>query len=660
MRLADLPSDLLGLLLASKLTSFLIIPLWKSGDRILQHKLSVGVHFVDLDALGFVPCSRFPKLLSCLKNLRHLALSRGRLPLMPSEEDLSAELRKLDYHKLETLKISSLDASGALVLHDANERARLGLQSKLWTTASRFPVLSTLHIAAGKRGVSDIAASDFCGLPPTLTKLTTEILNLADLPQGSFICASLPRALLEWKTFIIDLAGLALDSEAFWKDAPPHLQVFGESRPLEDSVPSHPEVLPRSLVNFAIGKTNGFPSSFSYLQRMPPLFDSYWIPLGCHGFPDSLEHFQSLGLPRQPSTLKISPPPGRLELNPSDIGSLPRSLLDLTIADSTGSSGARIETNEEILCRPGLWPPALTSLDLGFSSEQTQLLSHLPATLTELTLHLAEERVPSKLIPRCISTLWIHLTTPRLTLILEPGLPETLLHLHVKVRHELTSFDIGFFDNLPSSLLSLSLPFVEELYYNDFYPFKLPSGLTSLMASRWPIEWFESFPSSLTALKIPALDLGLANSLDEFDYCFGFLSSNLVSLTLSSWSPLPLSAVATHFSRMTRLVSLNIQHLAQCDQQVLQHLPGSLRKLHITLETITREFAKLLNPRLTVLHIATGTDIGDLLAEFWPLGAPWIHEGFSDARNRVTQRKEEVMQQMLSFSGASCPSPLVQ
>lgn len=102
MNLAGLSADVLGLLLSSASSSFLILRLWKCGNRALNSKLAAGVTHVHLDQVQALR-SPYPRMLSELRQLRCLTL-KALSSLMENLEDLVKELHKLP-ESLQELRI---------------------------------------------------------------------------------------------------------------------------------------------------------------------------------------------------------------------------------------------------------------------------------------------------------------------------------------------------------------------------------------------------------------------------------------------------------------------------------------------------------------------------------------------------------------------------
>lgn len=110
--LLNFPSEILGLILNGSQFSYLILRLWKTGNRLLQEKLASGVTDVCLRTVSALP-SKYPLMLSKLRFLRHLSLASHSY-IFEDPRQWQVELKKLP-QTLETLKISSEDAISSLL-----------------------------------------------------------------------------------------------------------------------------------------------------------------------------------------------------------------------------------------------------------------------------------------------------------------------------------------------------------------------------------------------------------------------------------------------------------------------------------------------------------------------------------------------------------------
>lgn len=103
--LAALPSELLDCILGNERSSFLILRLWKCGNKIMNAKLSESITYVSLSHAD-VSTSRYPRFLPQLRKLRHLALSSNVSLMLDCPQEWNLELAKLPA-SLEHLELTS-------------------------------------------------------------------------------------------------------------------------------------------------------------------------------------------------------------------------------------------------------------------------------------------------------------------------------------------------------------------------------------------------------------------------------------------------------------------------------------------------------------------------------------------------------------------------
>ena len=196
VHLSHFPSEVLGLILSSKHSSFLVIDLWKSGNRLLQHKLTSCITIIDIEDLNFASNSRFPKLISCFPNLTTLRIDRGLGSLLDSSALLSYALRDLP-SSLTNLSLVSSDAPFALLDYDspgsvvssASNRAR----SRLYDWSKVFPSLRSLEMVDLLNDTS-LEPRDFLGLPRTLRHIDMSVPHRQILESYQY----LPSSITTW------------------------------------------------------------------------------------------------------------------------------------------------------------------------------------------------------------------------------------------------------------------------------------------------------------------------------------------------------------------------------------------------------------------------------------------------------------------------------
>lgn len=163
MRLAHLPAEILGRILDSKDSSYLVVTLWNCGDRLLSEKLTSGVQYVHLVSNLQHRC-HWPRVLSELRHLRYLSINSDE-DLLDNMNEWMEQLTALPA-TLEHLGLNSPDSSIAVAVllprfFDSHEPRH--------PIIARFPRLSSLDINA-------IDAADLEFLPPTITDLKTDKL----------------------------------------------------------------------------------------------------------------------------------------------------------------------------------------------------------------------------------------------------------------------------------------------------------------------------------------------------------------------------------------------------------------------------------------------------------------------------------------------------
>ena len=228
--LAELPSDLLAQILFGSNCSFLTIRLWHTGDLKLQHKLGQGIEYMDLKDVRVPTCSKYPKLLFQLRNLRYLSITGGKSGALSSIENLGCALRDLNGLKLETLKIICnqvfyvFDLSASQDHSDTPVAPYKQSESSSYHLKTYFPSLRTLC-------VPHLEETAIAGLPDTLTVLQSGELEYTSKSHG--LMSKLPRSLLIWDVDLVPKEENLSEAEMLealrliWFDAPPSLHTHG-------------------------------------------------------------------------------------------------------------------------------------------------------------------------------------------------------------------------------------------------------------------------------------------------------------------------------------------------------------------------------------------------------------------------------------------------
>ena len=170
-------------------SSYLVITLWKCGDKVLNTKLSRCITRVELrlhrfvspihDSSAFFVRRAFPKMISSLAALRHFSVNTASVPLA----NLNSPRREiLDLpSSLQTLKVSSSDAELFFVdfpaeinLYRPFEWERVLISTRYKRGSSRminlgalFPNLSNLavNLLSSNQNKSIFKHKDFAALP---------------------------------------------------------------------------------------------------------------------------------------------------------------------------------------------------------------------------------------------------------------------------------------------------------------------------------------------------------------------------------------------------------------------------------------------------------------------------------------------------------------
>lgn len=660
MSLAILPSDILGHILSSVHSSFLIVALWKCGDSLLSRKLAQGVEFVNLKDTRFDSISRYPKLLSELRSLRYLSINRGRFPLTSSPIELSLNLQELQGDKLTTLKLQSFDCGEGLFLYSGPlsdsthpqpvvTRYPLGY-SRYFDIGRHFPSLETLKIDPRDIRFSLVDFEDFPGLPSTLTKLIIPEMRLKSYDTPA--CAMLPRNLLTWKSQIswppskIDWLPHQSSSPCpiypkFWEDPPQALHTI--SGIYDSTILGITDMgrLPKTLTfcDF-LAFNSSFPETAATL---PPLISRISRrPIDLAGVSPMQEDYLSWNMPHSLTALDLRNSEHDGLIPPKLIPTLPDTIATLSI--ETGlfggfGDGMLKKAFEDWSSKTSpsesssFWPASLTRLIITGMIE-TDIVDYLPQNLKRLELDWEENQFDPSPLPQGLYSL-----------ILNIGLPTMLLNRYPK---SLTSLSIGRNMNDISSMLLLEgfTPPPSLTYLGLEVPINgssksilnslvLPPGLKTLSVLTWRPEWFSLLPAALTELVVHHLELvGDDTTTLEQAECWRNLPTSLTSLYAAGRivagesgrrrgpKKARICTSDAYFSALIHLRDLNVRRLGRFEQNILETLPPSIRLLSIVLETATQDSVKHLNPMWQKVDIKCGTEEGaQILEQYLPLNA---------------------------------------
>lgn len=544
--LSNLPSDILGLILSTPASSFLLLRLWKCGDLLLNAKLSAGVTSVDLRHSPVLD-SRFPLLLVELLKLRSLSLHSDAagfaLPRMMSQlPKLSKELHELE--------MSGPWASSFLkptfVLppnHDAD------CAPVLTSLRGILPSLQTLRILNTRQTPDLLGAIPF--LPSSLTCLGRMHIEISHSHRN--IMSVLPRTLVRfeasihfvfrWTTTNSETKALINAIKMDWAQAPPNLQHIDQI--LCQSCPDSWDWLPKSLLSADIGGFNWNASSM-------PSFPSVCTTLKNTIHRDSLD-FQNIKPPPHLTDIQLS----ATEISGANIAELPRRLTRLVIHNSQELDWRVLLPPEYLENRIGSmkpplkpldWPPHLSVLILSPTSLHQNPLAHLPTTITDLKLIFWR---PKNRVVRLNANIFGGggLSSNLKRLELQCGsnegylsfeiigtLPSSLHSLIIKAKSEngampRTQIETAFPESLTELELTHEGPHNRKLGSWDV-PLKLPSRLTSLKISELASGWLSTLPHTLVKLDLTNLIIPLlTQKVIEMDVFQG-LPPNLTYLSI--------------------------------------------------------------------------------------------------------------------------------
>ena len=556
MSLNILSADILGLIFNTSHNSRHVLNLWKTGDRILQHKLSLSITFLDIRDSRLHSTSRYPKLISCFTKLSTLHVDRGNAWLMDTPAHLSRELAKLP-PSLTSLSLSSRDAPSSLLNYgfsDAvvkNSYNRGG--SDLCDLSQLFPSLQSLTIA-DFGGQSSIAYSDFAGLPSSLIRL-----HLPSIKEPRpFMQGKLPQSLTD-----VDIGLTSFEwnptNSAFVLPHQTHLSL-GKIDFLAFSTLGRcwTAALPQKLVALVL----------NFHQR---LFESDIALL-----PQSITYLRAqieMAKEREDEATPIAWPSSLQSLYlfcPTHLSCLPRTqqlhtLILNGIDDEAGFNAVRIPPNvtdlqlrnfgadlQSLKCL--LLPPSLLKFYFNTSvqySLRTDLplsaFVNLPPSVTDLEAHCDLTAFPPHLTRLFMDEVLITAALP--TCLTELSLYELNTHGYEDGDDE-AYFEI-FLRNLPMGLRSLH---IHEAVGNEF--FKTPSAwarLTCLETLAFGLKSIDVLPLIYRALPSSARHLRLADyseackgrSGKPYSAIFFNLPTHLQSLSLDKWYGLKIDALVT-------------------------------------------------------------------------------------------------------------------
>ena len=486
MDFASLPDRVLAQILGYEVSSFAVISLWKAGNKKLMYKLAHSCERVILKDDSKGSTSRWPKMLTELRQLRELTIKRSFGYLM-SPIPLSFELLKLP----PTLKKLNIDCFEIINAFWNFDRFKLPdgtlqpidmskvdiLELALRDISLVWPRLETFKINSLKAG-SFLQPSIVTVLPQSLTELSLfttmeqEILDALP-PSLTSISASRFRDVSKWPPLITELNVISVTP-----------------RSALQTLRSLPKSLKGSIHDLEVITFNK-----SLAEALPPSLEDLHISqyIDTSSFEESINGPWTKAFPPALKTLKLSP--SLMLLDVAHIASLPRTLTSLKglLADYLNIHDYATQGDDKSAYKLNLdlWPPNLQTLCLsGRISISSLVLPCLPVTLRHL-----EFSAPSSIdshLPPLLTTLKIYNSA---TVTFELPFPPNLTHLYLEG-------DIDYVPNSPwpSSLLTIENPFNSSsvLDFERVILDRAPSTLQSLTMRSITKLW-KSLPPSLTS-----------------------------------------------------------------------------------------------------------------------------------------------------------------
>ena len=614
--LSQFPPLILDLILRSKSLSYLVLRLWTCGNSQLNLNLAAGITYMNLKASWSLQIG-FPSMLLKLRNLRYLSIKvKGKLMRHPLYwKDIVLSLPS----SLETLKLVCSDCDYILrnFAPEWTYHTPSYIESDYGT--SRSPMIDiSQHLTRltrleifGVRGKDPIPffARDLPVLPSTITDLRVSLQR-----QGHPLMMSLlPQSLIRLRLSAVGPANpLGIDD---WLSCPPNLQHIGTIHYY------YPQIdfswIPRTLRHLNIQKMGLNSSDFTPQSSLslPPNYESMITRIDTSARASSLSPPDDLPLSFWPSHL--SPHLTSLtitsgEIIASSLKDLPKSLVDLTIAETTISGWEEMPQAHE-------WPLHLRLFHATQSNFPPKRLNWLPRSLTDLSIRFSGS--VSEIDPETLSPV---LTALRIEL---NSSSSDILALTGPILSNLKSLElcnsgpgreshvIGVGKNgrdwIPSTLTCLKASL--ELSARDWMTHR---NIVTLKLGQWRFKDFALLPRSLTFLHILLTDSS-NDSKARIDFT-EHLPSSLTELQLrgdyksgNDWN-------TASFSNLPRLRSVTLENF-RFPSGILRNLPRSLKKLDTVIMPWLDEDIPFIPPYLEVLGRAHVDWKSPLIAQYWPL-----------------------------------------
>lgn len=621
--LSQLPPEILGLILDGWHCSYLILRLWKTGNLLLQEKISSGVTDVRFSAHHVLP-SKYPRMLSNLRHLRHLSLRSVTFDLFQDPRDWQIELKKLP-KTLKSLIIETDDAEYVLRdlrsdwstdAHRYVERKVNGITTLNNDLGSIFPQLETLDLKI--RNFVNFSASSIVGLPGTLTCLNLPAIRLR--PTDSFFASQLPRSLKRLSPAIIGKSTTALEA---WKDPPPHLEhVSTFYWHVEAGLkPDRPHAwMPPTLT------TTGSTVPLIWNKHAWNDIPKHFLALNISAVESWTSESWTSTLPRTLTTLKV-PVNLKNAFSLSDAMALPDTLTDLTILGaidyhsflSYGEHENQTADENDSQTRLNPWPSSLRQF---FTTDApNECLQLLPRNVTYLVLGNSKGtddwELDGSRLPRNVTRLELQVSRYNLRIV---GKLPPITHILISRASEPQSLYESSFAAIPTSLTHMDLAIRYSLQNPTV--FETFSHLVDLTVLNWPIEQWPEIPRSVVILDIGGLIIDQAISQDED--IFQKLPNGLKDLRITVITELfdeeSQRMAPSSFSTLVRLESLHIDENMQFSVQILHNLPRSIHNLNVGFFDIEilDQHAHAIPPRLRQFPLPPNS-INDKVASHWPL-----------------------------------------
>lgn len=601
--LAHFPPDILGLILGSESSSFLVLRLWTCGNTILNSKLSTGLTFLCLKAM-WSGHRGIPTLIQEFTSLRYLSL-HSRAELLKNPADWQKVIKSFP-RTLETLKLCSGDSKFALLnaspnkdmiepeyIYSTYERGR----SRFIDIGAYFPRLHTLGIDASSTHsfwYSSVSPSDFPALPPTLTRLIAQFTW-----QEPFLWSLLPKSLIYLDA---GLVAPKTDSELeSWSQAPPSLEHISWLRIDSDTIQG--DWIPNSLTS---ARFNNLGPAY-----LPPHLKSVLIQV----------HPALLRMPELPiglTTLHIDSFVGAKIplLSPSLTELAVHSFSDFPSLDKNNSAANPI------------WPSGLRSLQIGAAIDASQI-ALLPRSLLALTLSLSPQppenavvTLESGILPPLLSNLVFHFANGITKLNVNGALPPAITSLQILNRTQLELSVISTQNLFIAGLHSFTARLNMDIHQSGLW--RISETLRLINVEKWFFEDLKLLPSALTNLTVFELNSDTKNGTQTPWKDVLPLSLKYLAI-MKTQENISLPDVDS-FSHLSALRSMNLvtPHLPSA---IVRYLPPYLRALNIHLKHLEEVDAPFLPRFLESINFEDSDEKWwtPIVEQHWPSRAPRPH-----------------------------------